>query len=78
MLIAQIDACPAMASLGGASRPLTLAIRLRSTGAIKTVTVAPTTAVSVIPNTINATGRGNARKAEPAPSTATQRQAPVK
>ena len=78
MAIAQIEACPAMELLGGALRPLTLAIRSRSTGAISTVTVAPTTAVTVIPKTINAIVRGNARNAEPAPSTATQRQAPVK
>ena len=76
--IAQIEACPPMASFGGALRPLTLAIRPRSTGAINTVTVAPATAVTVIPNTINATVLGNARNAEPAPSTATQRQAPVR
>ena len=76
--MAQIAACPAIALFGGALRPLTLSIRPRSTGAIRTVTVAPTAAVRAMPKTISAIVRGSAKKADPAPRIATHRQAPVR
>jgi hypothetical protein len=76
--IAQTAACPPMAVLGGALSPCTWLRATPSTGASSTVTVAPTTAVIVMPKMISASERGNARKALPEPSTATQRQAPAR
>ena len=78
MAIAQIEACPAIALLGGAAKPCSVAKAEVSTGAISTVTVAPIEALTVMPKMISASVRGSARNALPAPRTATHRHAPVR